>query len=403
VNDTAVPYVGLRRRLLAAVIDNLIWVVFYFLFYGSLVGALYDVSPGAGFIAFFVYASIWFNYFAFMEWRTGQTLGKIAAEVEVRSLDGKPRLSFGQASVRGLLRLVDFFVVGWVLIAATERKQRLGDLAAKTVVLPKKSQLVRETPAFRGAAPDPRPAESAAGAGSVEAGTADVEESRLPRVTWDASDAGWGLVGGLVLAVVVVPFLVVPFDPDLSSDASILVLQALLGGTLLVVALGMASRWKFTPLRETLGKLGVRNFRWSGIGTAMLTLLAYYIAVALFSAFVLQPDQEDIGGELGIGDDNVLVAVTAVLLIAVLAPISEELFFRGFVFGGMRQRFSLWPAALIAGGIFGLIHAPTGPSTVFPLAALGIALCWLYDRTGSLWPCLFAHAFNNALALAVTA
>ena len=116
---------------------------------------------------------------------------------------------------------------------------------------------------------------------------------------------------------------------------------------------------------------------------------------------MLEPQQEDISNELGVGDESLFIAVTAVVLIAVLAPISEELFFRGFVFSGLRSRMSLWPAAVISGLVFGLVHAPTGITTVVPLAVLGAVLAWLYDRTGSLWPPVIAHAFNNALALAI--
>ena len=89
----------------------------------------------AGIVALLVFFSLWFNYFAFCEWRWGQTIGKNAIGIEVRSLDGAERLTYGQASIRNLLRLVDFFVIGEVMIAAGKRKQRLGDQAAKTVVV----------------------------------------------------------------------------------------------------------------------------------------------------------------------------------------------------------------------------------------------------------------------------
>ena len=59
------------------------------------------------------------------------------------------------------------------------------------------------------------------------------------------------------------------------------------------------------------------------------------------------------------------------MLIAGLAPIAEELFFRGFVFSGLRSRMTMLPAALISGLVFGLVHAPTGITTVVPLAVLG--------------------------------
>jgi uncharacterized protein len=400
VNGTELVYASLSRRALAALLDNLVWLVFYVWFLGPIVGIAYELNVAAGVVAIIVVASLWLNYFAFCEWKWGQTIGKNATGIEVRSTDGEELSFLRQTSVRNLLRIVDFFVVGWVMIARDPRKQRLGDRAANTIVVRRPPKTIPGQPAVQGAAgpattppkppPPPQPAKPKEG-------------RRLPEVTWDASDAGWGLVGGLLLAAVVAPLLVLPFDPDLDSAGALLAAQALVGGSLLFVAVGMASSWSFRPLGEALGRLGVRNIRWSGLGIALLTLLAYFLVVGLFISlpFIPDPEQEDIGGELGIGDDNILVAVTAVLLIAVLAPISEELFFRGFVFGGLRQRFSLWPAALIVGGIFGLTHATTGITTVVPLALLGIAFCWLYDRTGSLWPCLFAHALNNCLALAV--
>jgi uncharacterized RDD family membrane protein YckC len=61
--------------------------------------------------------------------------------------DGDPKVPFGPASIRNLLRIVDFFVIGSVMVVASKRKQRLGDKAAKTVVLRRPLR-----PAPRGAA-----------------------------------------------------------------------------------------------------------------------------------------------------------------------------------------------------------------------------------------------------------
>jgi uncharacterized protein len=403
VNGTELVYASLSRRLLAIFLDNLVWFVFYFWFLGALVAVAFELSIAAGVAATVLVASLWLNYFAFCEWKWGQTIGKNATGIEVRSQEGNELSFLRQTSVRNLLRLVDFFVVGWVMIARDPRRQRLGDRAGRTIVVRTAPKTIPGQPAVRGAAeptaaapkPPPPPPPPAT----------PKEGPRLPEVTWDAGDAGKGLVGGLILAAVVAPLLVLPFDPDLSSDGALLAAQALVGGSFIFVAVGVASRWSFKPLGEALGRLGVRNFQWSGIGIALLALLAYYVVVGLFVSlpFIPDPEQEDIGGELGIGDDNLLVAVAAVLLIVVVAAVAEELFFRGFVFAGLRKRFSLWPAALIVGGIFGLTHAPTGITAVVPLALLGIGFCWLYERTGSLWPCLFAHALNNALALSLTA
>jgi membrane protease YdiL (CAAX protease family) len=226
-------------------------------------------------------------------------------------------------------------------------------------------------------------------------------EAGVAPVPWTTGTTFRWLLGGLLMAIIVPPLLVAPFDPDLKGDGALLAAQAMFDGLLLFVALGVASDWKFRPLGRPLRLLGLRPFRLSAIWIMLATLVAYYIAAGLFASLVLKPDQEDIGGELGVGNPSVVIAVAAVLMIVLLAPIAEELFFRGFVFAGLRTRWSLWPAAITSGLIFGLVHAPTGITTVVPLAVLGFALCWLYDRTGSLWPCVIAHMINNGLALAV--
>jgi uncharacterized RDD family membrane protein YckC len=128
-------YAGFWRRALASLLDNVVWILFYLWIYNAVVLGAFAASDTAGVVAVFAYFSLWFNYFAFCEWRWGQTIGKNATGIEVRSMDYSHRLTYGQASIRNLLRLVDFFFVGELMIVTRERKQRLGDLAAKTVVL----------------------------------------------------------------------------------------------------------------------------------------------------------------------------------------------------------------------------------------------------------------------------
>lgn len=227
----------------------------------------------------------------------------------------------------------------------------------------------------------------------------------MRRVPWGFADSIWGLLGGLLLVVIVPPLLVLPFDPNLTdpdkaSDAALLATQALFDGFLAAVAVGVASHWRFN-LRETLPLLGFRRCQASDFGWTFVVLGAYYAFAIVFAALVVQPDQEDIGKQLGVCNPGVGIAIGAVLSIVVIAPAAEEIFFRGFFFAGLRSKWSLWPSALLSGAIFGLVHAPTGPTAAIPLAALGVGLAWLYNKTDSLWPCLLAHFINNALAISV--
>jgi uncharacterized RDD family membrane protein YckC len=127
-------YAGFWRRALASLLDNVVWVLFYIWIFVWIVLGAFEASDAAGVVVVIAFFSLWFNYFTFCEWRWGQTIGKNATGIEVRSMDGADRLTFGQASIRNLLRLVDFFVIGELMILATARRQRLGDKAAKTVV-----------------------------------------------------------------------------------------------------------------------------------------------------------------------------------------------------------------------------------------------------------------------------
>lgn len=85
----------------------------------------------------------------------------------------------------------------------------------------------------------------------------------------------------------------------------------------------------------------------------------------------------------------------------VLAPISEEVVFRGFLFGGTRHHWGVIPAALISSGIFAVLH---GYSMLGLLAVFGYGLifCWIYQRSGSLLPGMLVHAVFNYIATSET-
>jgi CAAX protease family protein len=400
-------YAGFWSRALAIFLDNATWLILVLTILGWLPINPDHVSDLAAGIALIVILSLWFNYFAFCEWRWGQTVGKNAAGIEVRSLDGAERLSYGQASIRNLLRLVDFWLVGELMIASSKRKQRLGDKAARTVVVRRKLKLTRAANSESAATSQSISggAEPVAPAAPLPPQASKAEEPTLPEITWSFKDSIWGLIGGLLLVVIVPPLLVLPFDPDIgdpdkASDAAILATQALFDGMLIAVAIGIASSWRFN-LRQALGRLGLRSFQPSAFGWMFAMLGVYYAGAIAFSAIVVKPEQEDIGKELGVCNPGIGIAVFAVMSIVVLAPFAEEIFFRGFFFAGLRQRWSLWPSALLSGAIFGLVHAPTGPTAAIPLAGLGVGLAWLYNKTGSIYPSMLAHFLNNAIAISV--
>ena len=87
-----------------------------------------------------------------------------------------------------------------------------------------------------------------------------------------------------------------------------------------------------------------------------------------------------------------------ILIIAVIPAIAEELFFRGLIQRSLEKRVSPMQAAIVTGIIFGAYHF--NPSSLVPLAVLGIYLGFLVMRSGSIFVSMAAHFYNNAYACA---
>jgi membrane protease YdiL (CAAX protease family) len=202
----------------------------------------------------------------------------------------------------------------------------------------------------------------------------------------------------VLLAVTLIEVSVIAaFDPDLESLAARLVLQGLLAVSLLGVAFLLASPGAVT----TPSLLGLRAALAPPWKPAALAYIVY-VGCAIAIAALIQPEQEDVTEELGYGESG-LADVAVGFLIVGIAPVTEEIFFRGFMFAGLRSKLPFAAAALISAGVWGLFHY-TGPDTwgvVAQLAVFGIVLAWLYERTGSIWPTIGVHALNNAIAFAI--
>ena len=88
------------------------------------------------------------------------------------------------------------------------------------------------------------------------------------------------------------------------------------------------------------------------------------------------------------------------VVIACVAPIVEELMFRGLGFSVL-VRFGVWPAIVIVGVTFALAHGLL--QAFLELAIFGCALAWLRAKTASVYPGMMLHATFNAIALVAAA
>ncbi len=170
---------------------------------------------------------------------------------------------------------------------------------------------------------------------------------------------------------------------------------ALIGSALLLARLldPPATAHKFglrlTPLRPAVG--------WT-----LLCWFGFFAFAYVWSIALGITEQDDLPEELGV-DGSTAALVAVAVLVCVVAPIAEELFFRGFCFTALRRALGMLPAAVLTGIIFGAIHlGGTDIEFIVPLMVFGFFLCLLYVWTDSLLPCIVLHALNNALALGVS-
>jgi membrane protease YdiL (CAAX protease family) len=152
--------------------------------------------------------------------------------------------------------------------------------------------------------------------------------------------------------------------------------------------------------RRHLGRrdLGLRGTRLgTGAVLAVAALVVYLVLTVLWTLAVIHPanSTQTFSRQLSISSHpGTLAVILDCFALAVSAPVCEEIFFRGLLFRSLRNRLPLWAAALIAGSLFGLAHVGGYPLDTIPIKMLfGVLMCLLYERTGSLAPCIAVHSF----------
>lgn len=132
----------------------------------------------------------------------------------------------------------------------------------------------------------------------------------------------------------------------------------------------------------------------------------YIIALAVIKAFIpgLNLEQKQ---EIGFNTTTSGISLLPVFLsLVILPPITEEIVARGFLFGGLRTKLSFIPAAIVTSILFASPHLAASSVGLLWVAGidtfmLSLVLCYLREKTGSLWPSIGVHMLKNGLAFIV--
>jgi CAAX protease family protein len=163
------------------------------------------------------------------------------------------------------------------------------------------------------------------------------------------------------------------------------------------ILVGAAILFSSLSLRPRPWHYGLRPTRpWPTVGWAALAfalMLGFEVGyIALFG--VNETNVDDVGS------GATVAAVLVALAVIVVAPVTEEFFFRGFFYRALRTRLPFWIAAPIDGVVFGALHFEGFDTAVIlpVIAVFGIGQCLVYERTGSLFAVIAIHAAFNTFA-----
>lgn len=199
-------------------------------------------------------------------------------------------------------------------------------------------------------------------------------------------------IGGreIVLFLVALPLFGVPAVWLLTDRSLVGLIGLFFGVGLLAVVVAVA------PLGSAaLPALGFRAVGWRPVLWGTLGTTAVSIAV---SQIGLEP--HGVKQALKIAQDPAALLVGLALL-AGLAPLVEELVFRGLLYGWLAGRWG--PGIAVIGSSLAFAAAHVELAHVILVLPLGLVFGWLRWRSGSLWPSLVAHMANNGLAVAAAA
>jgi len=156
------------------------------------------------------------------------------------------------------------------------------------------------------------------------------------------------------------------------------------------------------PRCVTWAELGV----WRGpllqhVGTGLVGGVLLFTVAGVSSALLSRAGlhQNQIDRFRGIEGAPLGFFILALLAGSVLAPLAEELFFRGYVFRSFLDRHGPWWAYLFSAALFAVVHANLAAAV--PIFLLGFILADIFRRSGSIVPGAIAHGINNAISFAL--
>jgi membrane protease YdiL (CAAX protease family) len=206
-----------------------------------------------------------------------------------------------------------------------------------------------------------------------------------------------GIFGGLVIGLIAA-FAAYGFTKSQFVTGN--VFGSVLDGSLILGYHWSAQEWNWIGLRDRFAPIGRMPLLLGALAAPALIALTSIVGLVLKIAGINLAETPD----PSILPHHWAQLPFALLLIVILAPICEELFFRGLLLDWLRQKMNVWIAALILSVIFSLLHlnpfslGAVGWLAFFHRFLIGISASALAIKYRSLWPSFTLHATVNGIA-----
>jgi membrane protease YdiL (CAAX protease family) len=190
-------------------------------------------------------------------------------------------------------------------------------------------------------------------------------------------------------------------DPEAAIDlilspGSILITVIFSNGTMIIFTYFRAIRPKDEP-RISLDEIGwtipdnlTRMVKWFFIG------LGIVILIWMFELFMLPESDESTSLFI---PHNFYEYILLIFGTAIIVPIGEEFFFRGYAFAAVEKNWNFHGALAFSAILFAILHFSI--IGLFPLFLIGLVFAVLLKKTGSLVPCIILHGLNNFVAISL--
>ena len=221
-----------------------------------------------------------------------------------------------------------------------------------------------------------------------------MEENQVPveketySVPWSIGDTWLGVVLLVLISGGMVAALFLGLKREYFQNIGVLLLELVYLLPIVLIFAWRRISWKH------LG-FGAFNINVVGIGCGLL--LGGYSIILLHNWLLTIFGVDTQGDQIFQMFDQLESPAWLFVVGAIVAPIVEEIFFRGFLFQGFRQKYGWMPALFLSSAIFGAAHLD--PVSLIPTFVLGCVLAVVYHRSNSVWPGILFHAAINSFSL----